>query len=221
MPRQTLTKISGEPTHTAVKHLERELAANLIAVECPWGLGKGYLGKVHPVAIFTAWSGGPYIPPAATPPVYPNIPPGTTTPTRKELKAINKEAQKNWQTHIHVHCIVVNQAAEAIKKVYYTEIEDPTEGLNGVENKDFIDHICDHYCHIDQADLDANLDMFHQGIDPSLPPIVYIRKQEDCQEFAKDGQVQISEETMVTTKTKHVLQCVAFTDVWKDWNGIP
>jgi hypothetical protein len=97
-------------------------------------LGKGYLGKVHPVAIFTAWSGGPYIPPAATPPVYPNIPPGTATATRKELKAINNEAQKNWQTHIHVHRIVVNQAAKAIKKV----IEDPTEGLNGVENQDFI-----------------------------------------------------------------------------------
>ena len=38
MPYQTLTKIIGEPTHTAMKRLEKELAANLIAVACPWGI---------------------------------------------------------------------------------------------------------------------------------------------------------------------------------------
>jgi hypothetical protein len=118
MPHQTLTKISGEPTHTAVKQLERELAANLIAVECPSGLGKGYLGKIQPVAIFTARNGGPYVPPAAAPPAYPTLPADTTTAIHEELKALNGEAQKHWQTQIHVHRIVVNLAAEAIEMVY-------------------------------------------------------------------------------------------------------
>ena len=49
----------------------------------------------------------------------------------------------------------------------------------------------------------------------------YIQKQEDCQEFALDGDVPISEETMVTTGTKHILQCGAFTDSWKEWNHVP
>jgi hypothetical protein len=52
MPHQSLMKISGEPTHTAMKKLEKELAANLIAVECPWG--HGYLGELLPAGLYTA-----------------------------------------------------------------------------------------------------------------------------------------------------------------------
>jgi hypothetical protein len=119
---------------------------------------------------------------------------------------------------LHVRRIAVNLATEAIEDIYYAELEDPIEGLNGVEIQDLINNIRDRYCHINQADLDANLDHFHQGIDPSLPLIVYIRKEEDCQEFAHDGHVDIFEATMVTTGTKHALQCGAFTDTWKEWN---
>jgi hypothetical protein len=32
-PHQSLTKIIGEPTHTAMKKLKKELAANVIAVK--------------------------------------------------------------------------------------------------------------------------------------------------------------------------------------------
>jgi molecular chaperone GrpE (heat shock protein) len=122
---------------------------------------------------------------------------------------------------IHVRRIAVNLASDAIEDIYYAELDDPIEGLNAVEIQDLIDHIKDRYCHIDQSDLDANLDKFNEGIDPSVPLIAYIRKQEDCQEFANDGHVQISEETMVTTGTKHALQCGAFTDAWREWNRVP
>ena len=112
---------------------------------------------------------------------------------------------------MHVRRIAVNLAAEAIEDVFYAELDDPVEGLNAVEIQDLLDHIKDRYCHIDQTDLDRNLDRFNQGINPYVPLIVYIRKQE----------VQISEETIVTTGTKHALQCGAFTDAWKEWNRIP
>jgi hypothetical protein len=214
-------KISGEPTHTAMKKLEKELTANLIAVECPWGHGHGYLGELLPAALYTARYGAAYAPPNAAPPAYPVIPPGTTTAGRKELKAQSKEDQKHWQMMIHVRRIAVNLDSNAIDTIYYAELDDPIECLNSVEIQDIIDHIKDRYCHIDQADLDANLDKFNQGIDPSVPLLAYIRKQEDCQEFANDGHVQISKETMVTTGTKHALQCGAFTDAWKEWNRIP
>ena len=49
-----LTKINGEPTHTAVKQMEREIAANLMAVESQWGLNKGHLGKLLSDAIVIA-----------------------------------------------------------------------------------------------------------------------------------------------------------------------
>ena len=54
MPNQTLTKIQGEPTHTAVRKLEKELGANLIAVPCSWGIGKGHLGELQDAATFLA-----------------------------------------------------------------------------------------------------------------------------------------------------------------------
>ncbi|KAL7477059.1 hypothetical protein ACHAW6_002874, partial [Cyclotella cf. meneghiniana] len=50
---------------------------------------------------------------------------------------------------------------------------------------------------------------------------MYIHKQEDCQEFANNSNVNISETTMITTGTKHAIQCGAFTDAWKEWNRIP
>ena len=75
---------------------------------------------------------------------------------------------------LHLRRIAVNLTAEAIEDVYYAELDDPVEGLNNVQIQDLIDHIKDHYCHIDQADLDKNLDCFNQGINPSVPLIVYI-----------------------------------------------
>eukprot|EP00804_Cyclotella_cryptica_P013267 CCRYP_007042-RA/>CCRYP_007042-RA protein AED:0.32 eAED:0.32 QI:0/0/0/1/0/0.33/3/0/993 len=221
MPHPSLTKINGEPTHVAMKKLEKELAANLIAVHCPWGHGRGYLGELLPAALFQARYGAAYMPPAASPPAYPVIPPGATVAAREELRATNDEAQQHWQTMLHVRRIAVNLAAAAIDDVYYAEFDDPVEGLNSVEIQDIVNHIKDRYYHIDQADLDKNLERFNQGIDPSAPLIVYIRKQEDCQELANDDNVNISEATMVTTGMKHAIQCGAFTDDWKEWNHIP
>eukprot|EP00804_Cyclotella_cryptica_P023348 CCRYP_000481-RA/>CCRYP_000481-RA protein AED:0.56 eAED:0.26 QI:0/-1/0/1/-1/1/1/0/407 len=221
MTHQSLTKINGEPTPIAMKKLEKELAANLIAIHCPWGHGHGYLGELLPAALFQARYGAVYMPPAAAPPAYPNIPPGATIPAREELRATNDEAQQHWQTILHVRRISVNPPAAAIKDVYYAKLDDPVKGLNSIEIQDIVDHIKDPYCHINQANLDKNLERFNQGIDPSVPLIVYICKQEDCQEFVNNGNVNISEATMVTTGTKHAIQCGAFTDAWKEWNRIP
>jgi hypothetical protein len=77
---------------------------------------------------------------------------------------------------LHVCRIAVNLAAEAIEDKYYAELDNPIEGLNDIQIQDLIDHVKDRYCHIDQADLDKNLDRFNQGIDPSVLLIVYIRK---------------------------------------------
>jgi hypothetical protein len=63
MPNQTLMKIHGEPMHKAVCKLEKELGANLIAVVCPWGLGKGHLGKLQDATTFLAHNGAAYTPP--------------------------------------------------------------------------------------------------------------------------------------------------------------
>ena len=217
MPNKTLTVIDGEPTHKAVKKLEKELGANLIAVACPFGHGKGHLGILQPDAIFFQRNGAHFVPPANAPPAYPVIPPGSTTAEREQLRAENTIAKNAWQTFLHVKRIAVNQAAAAIDSVYYAELDDPDEGLNDVEIRDLIDHVRDRYCAISQDEIDKNLLVFGTGIDPSLPLAVYTRKQETCQEFAQDANVPISEETMVTTATKHALQCGGLTQAWREW----
>ena len=70
-----------------------------------------------------------------------------------------------------------------------------------------VHHIATTYVQISQLDLNDNLADFNTGIDPGLPLAVYTRKQEQCQVFAFDAAVPISEATMVTTGTKHALAC--------------
>ena len=54
------------------------------------------------------------------------------TAERAHLKAENETALGHWQTLQHVYCIAVNQVAEAIKPVYYAELNNPDKGLNNV-----------------------------------------------------------------------------------------
>ena len=143
------------------------------------------------------------------------------TAERERLKAENETDLGHWQTLQHVRRIVVNQVAEAIEPVYYAELDDPDEGLNDVSIHDLIDHIRQRYCQIAQDDMDANMSKFNEGIDPTLLLAVYTRKQETCQAFAQDAKVSISEELMVTTGTKHALQCGGLTQAWREWRRLP
>jgi hypothetical protein len=52
MPHATLTRINGEPTPKVLKILEKELAANLLAIPCPGGHGKGHLGLLQNPALY-------------------------------------------------------------------------------------------------------------------------------------------------------------------------
>ena len=218
MPHQTLTKIQGEPTHKAIRKLEKELAANLIAVPCSWGVNKGHLGELHDPATFLARNGAPYAPPATAPPAYPDMPVGATTAAREQIRAEHELAQNDWQTLQHVRRIAVNLVAAAVEPVYYAELDDPDEGLNAVSVRELLQFIRERYCQIDQSEIDKNMETFYEGMDPSLPLSVYIRKQEECQDFANDAKVPISDQTMITTATKHALQCGDYTEAWKEWN---
>nr|ACA60896.1 gag protein [Thalassiosira pseudonana] len=218
MPHQTLTKIQGEPTHKAIRKLEKELGANLIAVPCSWGVNKVHLGELHDPAIFLARNGAPYAPPEAAPLAYPDMPVGATTAAREQIRAEHELAQNDWQTLQHVRRIAVNLVAAAVEPVYYAELDDPDEGLNSVNVRELLQFIRERYCQIDQSEIDKNMETFYEGMDPSLPLSVYIRKQENCQDFANDAKVPISDQTMITTATKHALQCGDYTEAWKEWN---
>eukprot|EP00804_Cyclotella_cryptica_P025455 CCRYP_017202-RA/>CCRYP_017202-RA protein AED:0.33 eAED:0.21 QI:0/0/0/1/1/1/3/0/788 len=113
--------------------------------------------------------------------------------------------------------IAVNQAVEAIKSVYYAKIEDADEGLNNVLIRDLFEHIKDRYCTITQDEIDRKVDLFTRGIEPMLQLAVYNKKQEDCQEFSINAWVPISPELMVTTGTKHTVNCGDFHPAWREW----
>lgn len=115
---------------------------------------------------------------------------------------------------------MVSQVTDAIEAVYSANIKDPNRGLSSIEINNFINHIQDCYCHINQADPDTNLAKFHQGIDSSDPSLC-TSESKSIPRIMHDGNVPISKETMVATGTKYALLCGAFTNSWKDWNHIP
>ena len=221
MPHPSLTRIRGEPTHKQVKIVLRELTANLMAVSCPWGHDKGHLGLLQDPAIYQARNGAAFTIPAAEPPAYPVVPVGATAPQREELRATNVAARKAWTTYRLVLSITRDQFAAAIDDVYYAVLDDPIEGLNGVDLRTLTTHILTTYAQISQPDMDDNMTDFNVGMDPILPLAVYTRKQEKCQVFANDAGVPISEATMVTTGTKHALATGNMTLAWREWRRQP
>jgi hypothetical protein len=175
MPYGTLTRITGEPTHKQLKILEKELAANLMAILCPWRQGKGHLGLLQDPVLYLQCNGAAFVMPAAVPPEYPINPPAAA-PARKAACATNLAKQKAWNTYIIVRTITHNQFAAAINGVYYAVLDDPTKGLNAISLGDLVTHICTTYALISQPDIDDNMTKFYTGIKPSLPLAIYMHK---------------------------------------------
>jgi hypothetical protein len=82
MLHATLMRINGEPTHKLLKILEKELAANLMAIPCPWGHDKGHLGLLQDPVLYLQCNGTAFTIPLAALPDYPINPP-TAVPARK------------------------------------------------------------------------------------------------------------------------------------------
>ena len=220
-PHNVITRVLGEATHKQIKMVIRELTANLVAVFCPWGHGKGHFGLLQNPTIYTACNGEAFTIPANEPPAYPVMPNGTTAPQRKELCANNIVARKAWATYKLVLTITRDQFAAAIDNVYYTILNDPTKGLNSIHLHPLVLHIQQTYTQISQPDLDNNLAKFNTGIDPGLPLVVYTRKQEKFQIFAANAGVPISNATMVTTGCKHIIASGNMTLGWREWKCCP
>jgi hypothetical protein len=192
-----------------------------MAISCPWGHSKGHLGLLQDPAICLACNGEVLNIPQIEPPAYPVIPACATTVKCKELCATNAAACKAWNTYKMVLTLTLNQFAVVIDDVYYTVLDDPTKGLNAIDLRSLIMHILNTYIQISQLDLDDNMTDFHSSIDLGLPLALYTRKQEKCQVFAADAGVPISDETMITTGTKHALVCGNMTLAWRKWKRHP
>ena len=221
MPHNVLTRVLREPTHKQIKMVIRELTANLMAVSCPWGHGKGHLGLLQDPTIYAARYREAFTIPADKPPAYPVMQKGATAPQCKELRANNIVACKAWATYKLVLAITRNQFATAIDDVNYTVLDDPTERLNSVDLRTLVLHIQQTYAQISQPDLDDNLAEFNTGIVPGLLLAVYTRTQEKFQIFASDAGVPISNATMVTTGCKHTIASSNMTLGWRKWKCRP
>ncbi len=112
-----------------------------MAVSCRWGHEKGHLGLFQDPTIYLACNGAQFDIPTAKSPAYPIVPTGATTPQHKELRATNAAACKAWTTYCLVLSITCDQFAAAINDVYYAVLDDPIEGLNGVNLCTLVTHI--------------------------------------------------------------------------------
>jgi hypothetical protein len=183
MPYGTLTCITGKPTHKQFQILKKELAANLMAILCPWSHRKGHLGLLQDPVLYLQRNGASYTVPGVAPPDYPINPPAAS-PAREAARAANLAKCKAWNTYIIICTTTCGRFAAAIDDVYYAELDDPTKGLNAISLPNLVTHICSTYASISQPDIDNNMAEYVTGIKPSLPLAVYTRKQEKCQTFA-------------------------------------
>jgi hypothetical protein len=206
MPHETFTPITGQPTHKQLCILKKELAANLMAIPCPWGHGKGHLSLLQDPVLYLQRNGAAFVIPNAAPPEYPIKPPAAA-PACKAAQAAYIAKHKAWNMYVIVSTITRDQFAVAIDNVYYAALDDPTEGLNAISLRDLVTHIRITYATISQLEIKDNMTEFHTGVNATLPLAVYTRKQEKCQTFALDAGIPISEATMVTTGTKAALNC--------------
>jgi hypothetical protein len=216
MPYGTLTRITGKPTHKQLQIPEKEVAANLMAIPCPWGHGKGHLGFLQDPVLYLRRNSASYTVSGMAPPDYPiNLP--AAAPAREAARAANLAKCKAWNTYIIIRTITCDQFTATIKDVYYAEFDKPTKGLRVISLCDLVTHIRSTYATISQPNIDNNMAVFVTGIEPSLPLAVYTRKQEKCQKFAQDAGVPISAATMVTTGTNAALNCGGMELAWHKW----
>jgi hypothetical protein len=206
MPHGSLSRIMGEPIHKQLRILEKELAANLMAIPCPWGYGKGHLGLLQDPVLHLQCNGTVFTIPDAAPPDYPINPPAAA-PAHEAARATNLATHKVWNTYLIVATITHDQFAVAINDVYYAALDYPTKGLNAILLGELITHICTTYATISQPEINDNMGKFHTAINVALPLVIYMCKQEKCKTFALDAGVLITEATIVTTGTKSALNC--------------
>ncbi len=216
----TLTRINGEPTHKLLKILEKELAANLMAIPCPCGHGKGHFNLLQDPVLYLQRKDVAFTIPTAAPPKYPiNAPAAVSAP--KAARVANLAKQKAWNTYLVVVSITQDQFAAAVDNVYYTALDDPTKGLNAITLRDLIAHILTTYVTISHLDVNENMTKFHTGINPHLPLAVFTQKQEKCQTYALNTSIPISGATMVSTSSKAAITCGGMELAWREWKCQP
>ena len=137
--------------------LKKYIGDLLVTVYHSWGMVKGNRVPLQYLATFTVLNGRPYVPLEYPPPAYPNIPSGAAAHEHKRLRAKNNYNQRHYHTYKHVICIYVNQISKAIESVSYAKLGDPSEGINSIDVQIFVNHIMDHYCKIEQDDIDKTL----------------------------------------------------------------
>ncbi len=183
-------------------------------ISCAWRHSTGHIDLLQDPAIYLAQNREAFNIPQIEPPAYPVILTGTTTAECEELHATSVTACKAWNTYKMVLTITHDQFVAAIDDIYYAILDDLTKGLNTIDLLSLIMHILTTYAQISQPDLDDNMTDFHYGINSGLLLAVYTRKQEECQVFAAVAGVLISDETMITTGTKHALAWDNMTLAW-------
>ena len=193
--------------------------ANLIAVKTPqtFWRGKGRLGLLQDPVFIHAINGVAYNPHNAAPLLYPLIPQGASTAACKELRVTNEVQTFDWDRHQHTQRIAVNIGAAALEEWVIAELDDPDEGLNGVDICTLYEHMMERFTTISQTEIDANMEMFNEGMYPSKILAVYVQKQEQCLDNSVDAEDPISEATMMATGTKHAVASGDMSLAWRKW----
>ena len=213
-PHETLTPVTGKPTHESVTLLRKEVYANAFQNECTLGGGdNGYLGIIMPTekykqaqinAGITEADTFEFTKPAAPDPLAASA---TILRTNKDILDY-----KAMEGHLK------RQILTAIDREYIEALDDDSIGFARITAKALLEYIVTKYDVITYAELKTNRDRLDEAWDSSEPIHRLWSRTLQVQRFAEAGHKPIDDETAMHTLLTVLQKTGVFTihiTIWK------
>lgn len=192
-----LTPIVGQPTHTTLRVLIRELAANARSVvTTQWGGAHGHLGLVLDDATYQARAGHPFVPLVHPGPAAVHAA-GATGPQITENNRAYDMQLRHYDVEQAVRGRLRQQLINAVESLYLRHLHDPLVGLSETSVVDILHHLTTRYGHITDTEVAANRASLLTAWTPTQPIENLWNRHNEIREFAEAADLPIRDREII------------------------
>ncbi|CAB9531890.1 unknown protein [Seminavis robusta] len=217
----TLTSITGRPTRTGIKSLEKENKDNARQIHSLRGNdNEGHLRLCYNLDRFNARpavAGTPWVDPVH-PGTRPDVPDVATGPQITRMASAHKYDLTEFQLFQSTEKALLRKTMEAVEEVYYKSLQDPDEGYSTLSYNDLIVHLNEQYGTLTNDDLDKNIDRMNAKWTPTQPIEQLFHQINDARSFARDHD-NITERATIRSALKNLENSGVFTLALKEWRN--
>ena len=221
-PYPTLTKITGEPTYTSINILQREIYANALAIDSPFGGGQhGHLGVVMDNASYANAVAGVVF----NAPVHPGNAPvhaaGTTQPVITAADRAYDRSLQDYNTFRHTVRELKQQLIAAVDPLYINMLEDDMFGYANVAPRDILDHLKTTYGKLTPDDVENNRNTLTAEWNPDDPIEDLWKRITDAKRFATRAGEPITDATALRLTLMVLKRSGVFATATHKWRAKP